>query len=160
MRFPAKGNVLIGSFHTVACGRNVAWCINLARNDGDDYLPCFISSISFATPSNCGRAGGRWFVILSFLAIAKQPTLSASCSPETRRLVSRDTFKADLKCNRTKHITCCSDRFPFISFQLLLLFFPLGEGAVLGFSARPRQPVARVKQASIPWPRSKNQFNI
>ena len=27
-------------------------------------------------------------------------------------------------------------------------------------SAIPRQPVARAKQASIPWPKSKNQFNI
>ena len=33
-----------------------------------------------------------------------------------------------------------------------------GEGAVLGCSAIPRQPVARAKQASIPWPKSKNVF--
>ena len=37
----------------------------------------------------------------------------------------------------------------------------IGGRAVLGGSAIPRQPVARAKQASIvPWPRSKNQFNI
>ena len=35
-----------------------------------------------------------------------------------------------------------------------------GKRAVLGGSAIPRQPVARAKQASIPWPKSKNQFNI
>ena len=45
-------------------------------------------------------------------------------------------------------------------FEIKKCSSPSGEGAVLGCSAIPRQPVARAKQASIPWPKSKNQFNI
>ena len=39
--------------------------------------------------------------------------------------------------------------------------FPMkGSGPNPGCSAIPGQPVARMRQAPIPWPRSQNQFNI
>ena len=49
---------------------------------------------------------------------------------------------------------------PVFKFQIHIIPPKRGKRAVLGGSAIPRQPVARAKQASIPWRKSKNQFNI
>ena len=49
---------------------------------------------------------------------------------------------------------------PVFKFEIQIIPSKRGKRAVLGGSAIPRQPVARAKQASIPWPKSKNQFNI
>ena len=38
--------------------------------------------------------------------------------------------------------------------------FPGGSGPIPGRTAIPGRPVAGTGQAPIPWPRSKNQFNI
>ena len=64
-----------------------------------------------------------------------------------------------------EHLRCIEiDLIVLLSFKMIIKkFFPTkccGEGSVLGCIAIWRQPVARAKQASIPWPSSKNQFNI